>query len=441
MINKLNIQIISLIIFVFVILIINTTYNNFTFKESEIFIQKRDTINSILTKLGELSYQSIYINDIENEFFINPTDTLNNRILELKKQEFNLIRDISTALIQNGIINQYNQDLVIIDKLELDFNDNFKNNGTLKNWITKNQHKTLIINAAIRNIEKLLYDKRNDYLILSKSILKKINISDIIQTILTIILTIIIVIILYKDNIKYKKLASDYKKLNLTKDKFFSIISHDLKNPFSSILGFSDLILKNKEKYPLEKIIKFVDNINNSSRLTYELLENLLEWSRIQKGEFKPKFQTTKLDSIIIDIIELLKHNANQKYITVTTEINSNSQILADKEMIKTVLRNLVTNAIKFTDINGSIMIKTTENSKFIDISIEDSGVGMDNKMVENLFKLETKNSKVGTNGERGTGLGLLLCKELTELNNGKISVESEIDKGTKITISLPINL
>jgi len=437
--NKLNIQIIGLIIVVSIILITNSIFNRYSFEQSDLASFKRDTIDQILKDLEYLSFQSIYIDDEKTEYLKTKNDTIYNRLIKLYKQEFELTQKIVSELIENKLIEKYSQDIAILSKFEIDFTSFVNNNENLTDWLNNNSHKTISQNKSILNIEKLLQEKRKVYISNSKKLINQIYISDIIQTFLIIAITILIVIILYKEKIKYKILADNYKQISITKDKFFSIISHDLKNPFNSIFGFSELILKNSRKYPIEKIEKFVENIYYVSKNTYNLLENLLEWSRLQSKKLKPNFQSVNINEIIKDVFELLKHIAEQKFISLTFESNSTSNISADREMVKTVLRNLITNAIKFTDVNGQIILKTFENNKILYIEILDNGIGMDETTKNNLFKLEVKNSIIGTNGEKGTGLGLILCKELTELNNGKITVESEIDKGTKFTILLPI--
>lgn len=439
MMNKLNIQIIGLIIVVSIILITNSIFNRYSFEQSDLASFKRDTIDQILKDLEYLSFQSIYIDDEKTEYLKTKNDTIYNRLIKLYKQEFELTQKIVSELIENKLIEKYSQDIAILSKFEIDFTSFVNNNENLTDWLNNNSHKTISQNKSILNIEKLLQEKRKVYISNSKKLINQIYISDIIQTFLIIAITILIVIILYKEKIKYKILADNYKQISITKDKFFSIISHDLKNPFNSIFGFSELILKNSRKYPIEKIEKFVENIYYVSKNTYNLLENLLEWSRLQSKKLKPNFQSVNINEIIKDVFELLKHIAEQKFISLTFESNSTSNISADREMVKTVLRNLITNAIKFTDVNGQIILKTFENNKILYIEILDNGIGMDETTKNNLFKLEVKNSIIGTNGEKGTGLGLILCKELTELNNGKITVESEIDKGTKFTILLPI--
>ena len=439
MIKKINIQIIGLIITVAVVLITNSLFNHYASQQSNIMLQKRDTINQILKDLSDLSLLTINSDNIQKEYLKSSNDTIFKRINKLKEQEFKLIQKIVSEIVENNYIDEYNREIVILSKQEIDFSEFLESNTAFYDWIIENPDKTLILNESITEIENILREKRNSYIANSQRIGKLISITDLIETVLIVLLTIMMVVILNNEKIKYKKLAEDYKQVSITKDKFFSIISHDLKSPFNSILGFSELLLKNIRKYPVEKTEKFVENIYNVSKNTFNLLENLLEWSRVQSKKIKPNFQHLLINEIINDVVELLKDVAEQKLINLTFENNSELKINADEEMLKTVLRNLISNAIKFTDVNGNVAIKSFENNKKVYLEVVDSGVGMDENSKNNLFKIGLQHSTIGTNGEKGTGLGLILCFELMELNNGKIFVESEKDKGTKFTLEFDL--
>jgi len=402
-------------------------------------LQKRDTINQILKDLSDLSLLTINSDNIQKEYLKSSNDTIFKKINKLKEQEFKLIQKIVSEIVENNYIDEYNREIVILSKQEIDFSEFLESNTAFYDWIIENPDKTLILNESITEIENILREKRNSYIANSQRIGKLIRITDLIETVLIVLLTIMMVVILNNEKIKYKKLADDYKQVSITKDKFFSIISHDLKSPFNSILGFSELLLKNIRKYPVEKTEKFVENIYNVSKNTFNLLENLLEWSRVQSKKIKPNFQHLVINEIINDVVELLKDVAEQKLINLTFENNSELKINADEEMLKTVLRNLISNAIKFTDVNGNVAIKSFEKNKKVYLEVVDSGVGMDENSKNNLFKIGLQHSTIGTNGEKGTGLGLILCFELMELNNGKIFVESEKDKGTKFTLEFDL--
>ncbi len=237
-----------------------------------------------------------------------------------------------------------------------------------------------------------------------------------------------------------EKLIEKNKKLdelNATKDKFFSIIAHDLKNPFTSILGFSE-ILSSNQNLSCEKIQYFAKIIHTISQQTYSLLENLLNWSRMQTGSLTPHFEEIPASELLTEIMFLCEKMTENKKIQLNLLNNVKTSVFADREMIKTVLRNLVINAIKFTYPDGRILVEVFENQEFIIFSVSDTGIGIEQQHLEKLFKIESKLSKLGTSEEKGTGLGLILCKEFVEKNNGKIWCESEIGKGSKFSFSLP---
>lgn len=225
--------------------------------------------------------------------------------------------------------------------------------------------------------------------------------------------------------------------LNKTKDKFFGIIAHDLKNPFNSLIGLSELLVKNVSDYSLEEIKQYSQYINNTTSQTYKLLQNLLDWSNLQTGKLNPKPVKITPVEVIYEVKLLTEQVAKAKNIKLQVKLDSNDLILADREMIYTVLRNLVSNAIKFTNPGGSVKIKTENFEDNVLFTVSDSGIGIKQGDLVKLFIIDNKLSKLGTNGEKGTGLGLLLCKEFVEKNNGEIWVESEIGKGSSFKFTL----
>jgi len=251
-----------------------------------------------------------------------------------------------------------------------------------------------------------------------------------------------------KNDISQKKLHEEQIKnkneqlteLNATKDKFFSIIAHDLKNPFNSILGFSELLVINLHKYNQDKILQFAKTINKSATNAFELLENLLEWASSQTGKIKFKPELIVIENLFIEIIKTVESNCIAKNITIDYEINECISIVADKNMLNTILRNLITNAIKYTNKNGLIKISAEYSNGNVLISVKDNGIGMDNNIVEKLFRINEKISTPGTENEHGTGLGLILCKEFVEKHDGKIWVESEIGNGSTFHFTLKTN-
>ena len=245
---------------------------------------------------------------------------------------------------------------------------------------------------------------------------------------------------LERTNFQLKESEENLKNLNATKDKFFSIISHDLKGPFFSLLGLSEIMSENLDNLSKDEIKEMSLGINNASKKVFTLLENLLEWSRAQLGMINIEKQLFDFNELVNENSKLFKSNFEQKGIELKSNLIENSKIYADREMINFALRNLLNNAIKFTDIGGEVLIETQiENSIFF-VKISDTGIGMDKNSISKLFKMESAFSTDGTRKERGTGLGLILVNEFIQKNDGNILVESELGKGTTFTVKLPLN-
>lgn len=227
-------------------------------------------------------------------------------------------------------------------------------------------------------------------------------------------------------------------ELNATKDKFFSIISHDLKNPFNAIIGFSNILAEQIQEKNFDNIVEYAGIIQNSSQRTMDLLMNLLEWSRSQSGkiEFSPK--PIEIDTLIDEVVTLLNDSAKQKSITISRNTIQNILVYADKPMIGTILRNLISNAVKFTNPGGEIVISTEQKPDELMVIVSDNGVGMKKGVIEKLFRIDENHSTEGTQHEKGTGLGLILCKEFIEKHGGKIWAESEVSKGSKFYFTIP---
>jgi len=435
--KSISVKIWLLIGTVVIILATNTFLNKQIIRQNENIYTKKNAINLVLRHLVDLSYISIVIDDLKNnKDIIN--EPIKSQIISLKNQEFVLIKENHLLLQNNGLIDdKIKRSLAIIENSEIVFKNYILSKNIIE-WINANSHESVQLTTAIKEIEEHLYSNRVNLMAQTKTNLEILNYIDILQAISIIIITLIIVNMLLKENKKQKEMIAELKLLNATKDKFFSIISHDLRSPFNAILGFSDILQKEFHTYPQEQTQQYLTYINQAARKTFELLENLLEWSSLQTGKNVPRFKSIQINELIHEEIDLFKSMAKHKYIEIRTDLSSNSHVLIDKNMMNTVIRNLISNAIKFTDVNGKIEIKTFEEINEVIISISDSGVGIDKSTIENLFKMDTKISTIGTQGEKGTGLGLLLCKELVEKNSGKIFIVSEINVGTTFQIRLP---
>jgi len=228
--------------------------------------------------------------------------------------------------------------------------------------------------------------------------------------------------------------------LNSEKDRFISIISHDLKNPFHTLLGLTDLLNIRYQSFSDEKRLSYIKSIYSSARTIYNLLENLLTWTLSQSAQLKITKQTFAINLITQNTINLLSENSNVKNISIVHDNRKNFMVYADAAMIETVIRNLLSNAIKFTNINGSITINYTQTDTHTTVSITDTGIGIELNNLSTLFTAGNHIRSNGTSNETGTGLGLLICKEFMGINNGRIWAESIPDKGSTFFVELPQN-
>jgi len=235
-----------------------------------------------------------------------------------------------------------------------------------------------------------------------------------------------------------KESEARLKELNATKDKLFSIIGHDLKGPLNNILGFSQLIDQQFENYSSDEIRHYNKLIYQLSQSVSELLENLLTWSRAQRNIISVSPQNVAVYFTVEKCFGLLIQNAIHKEIRLKNNVPPDTVVYADEAMVTTVIRNLISNAIKFTHRGGTISVAVKSTEKTVQLEIKDTGVGIPSDKIPQLFQPNENQSSVGTEGEKGTGLGLIICKDFIEKNRGKIWVESEEYAGTTFFISLP---
>lgn len=240
-------------------------------------------------------------------------------------------------------------------------------------------------------------------------------------------------------HLKIRQQSKELQELNSTKDKFFSIIAHDLRNPFSVLLGMSDLLINNYYTYDDDTRLELIGIQNETTKQTFKLLENLLEWAKIQRSAFDFVRQKVNLTEVIEQSILHHREISKQKDITLTHTLTEPIEVIADSNMIQTVLRNLIMNAIKFSYAKGEIRISATRRDSFVEIAVEDNGVGISPENLSKLFKIESSITTKGTANEKGTGLGLMLCKEFVEKHGGRIWVESEPGKGSAFKFTIPL--
>jgi len=228
---------------------------------------------------------------------------------------------------------------------------------------------------------------------------------------------------------------------NQTKDKFFSIIAHDLRGPISSMMSMLELINENHKEQIDRDLHNPLEALTTTSQQTFSLLENLLTWSRSQSGQMEYNPTICRLGEVILDNERLVQAKILEKKIKLIKQCDDQITFTADRVMLDTIIRNLLSNAIKYTHENGSIIISSKKSDHDVEISISDTGIGIEPTILENLFKFDLQNVNTpGTNGEGGTGLGLILCLELVTKLNGKIRVSSEVNKGSIFTINLPLS-
>ncbi|MBK9503538.1 MAG: PAS domain-containing sensor histidine kinase [Leptospiraceae bacterium] len=236
--------------------------------------------------------------------------------------------------------------------------------------------------------------------------------------------------------------TQELEKTNKTKDKFFNIIAHDLRNPFAGIMSLSDimqtsLVENNNEQASI--FLKYTHMIFNSSKSALSLIDNLAQWAKTQTGNIAVNHRKVSFNFLVSITIPIVSGNAFNKNISIETDLTEEDIVYADEYLITTVLRNLLTNAIKFTHTNGKIVVSTKNKDGFFEVSVNDSGIGMNPQNLEKIFKIDSKFSNLGTNNEKGTGLGLILCKEFVELQGGRIWVTSNVGIGSTFTFTLPL--
>lgn len=242
-----------------------------------------------------------------------------------------------------------------------------------------------------------------------------------------------------KAEIRLEEQSVELKNLNSTKDKFFSIIAHDLKNPFSAIIGFTDLMLKNFSSLDDNTLLQGLNTIESAAKHAFKLLENLLVWTRNQTGRIKFDPEVLNLNERIDEAIRISENSAQLKQIGLAICVRRKFQVYADKDMVDTILRNLVSNSIKYTRPGGKVKISAAVVNNFAELTVADNGIGIATERLTEIFEIDKRTNTPGTSNEMGTGLGLILCKDLLNKQGGYIRVESTPGAGSRFTIGLPV--
>jgi len=349
---------------------------------------------------------------------------------DLLSRTYEKMNDYKTALKYNKLYIQYSDSLHQKEKLEkiITLEKNYE--------VQKKENEILKLHAKqeLTNIE-LIKNKQ----------LKQLGF-------VTIVLLLVFVFFMlkkYSDKLKsnmlleeknqiINKSEQELRLLNAAKNKFFSIIAHDLKNPFHTVMGYSWLLSKDYDRFTEQERRKFALDIHNSSNNIFRLLQNLLEWSKSQTGRLTFTPLEVEFKRVLENSLSVSRLLAEQKNINLKIDYESELKIFADPLMIETVLRNLINNAIKFTPENGSIEIQAREIEDQVSISVNDSGIGISDEDIKNLFRIDSKVKRKGTNGEDGSGLGLILCQEFIEKNNGNIWATSTPGNGSTFIFTIP---
>jgi len=244
--------------------------------------------------------------------------------------------------------------------------------------------------------------------------------------------------LLENKNRKIEQSENELRRLNAAKNKFFSIIAHDLKNPFHTVLGYSQLLSRNYDTFTEIERRKFATEINQSTGNIFRLLQNLLEWARSQTGRLVFLPREIDFSYILKNALSVLRPLADQKHISIELNYDEQLSIFADPQMIETVLRNLINNAVKFTPEHGKITVSAIQTGEQVEVRISDTGIGISEEETQTLFKIDSTIKRKGTNNEDGSGLGLILCKEFIQKHNGTIGVESSTGRGSTFYFTIP---
>lgn len=244
---------------------------------------------------------------------------------------------------------------------------------------------------------------------------------------------------LQRKNNTIEKQNSELSILNAEKDKFFSIVAHDLRGPMGTFVSIADLILEELKRKRIDKVKLLSSNLQITATHLFGLLENLLDWSRIQRNAITYSPQRIKLSKLVEESIAVISDSAKEKDIELVCEVDRYVELTADPHMLQSVIRNIASNAVKFTPQGGRVEISSKFAGLYVDIYISDNGIGMSKEIIENLFDLDSSKSRLGTNYEPSTGLGMVLCKDFIEKMGGNILIESEEGKGSKFTVQIPL--
>ena len=425
---------------------INANYNR---HRKAISIYKQSIKINDSLGLGEEENIMTYINMSRSLYFLKKYKLAlfySHKAYELAKMYDILIYKENASMLLSllyAAINDYEKAYLYRDTLGYIRNYLFDKNRNLQISELNKKYKTEKQVQAIKN-QKLIINNRG--------LVNKILILVMFFLLVVIVLVLLFIINVRKKNkllsiqnnkIEVQKnkihyIAKQLEEENKTKDRFFSIIAHDLKSPLGTLKELSELLYESFDNFDLDELKKIIYSIASSSKNTFFLLENLLSWSLAQRNKIRYTPSTININDIIISIINLKQVRAKEKSINIIFEPLEDISVVTDVNLLRTILRNLLSNAIKYTE-EGDIVVKTKKVNNSCVVSVVDSGVGISDEQLSKMFIVDQDISTKGTKGENGTGLGLILCKEFVQINKGRIWVESTLNKGSNFSFTIPL--
>lgn len=434
-------------------------------KEADIYVRLKLITDSLIFSVGSLEENQIEIEKYIGHRSGGRIDTLS--FTETKETyKKGLLGKLKTAIVGEKIQQNVNTTIRVQSPTQGNSSDLLKTNKikgnslNVRELVQKNQElkgselKLIKLNnSLIAEIRKLIDEIKSNIrmqeVAQNNSFLNSVrNSTDFLQNILIVLMILAcilagyILFLAYRNDKFQEHIISLNQKItkdSIQKDKFFSIIGHDLMNPFNALLGFSDMLIEAVQKGTKEESIEYSSIVNQSAKRIFNLLQNLLVWSRMQNGKMKYIPKSVRVEDLVSNTLMILSPIARNKEINLQWNVNDDITATLDSNMIGSVLQNLVTNAIKFTKRGGSVTLKAFIESNNLNFTISDTGVGMNEEQLHKLFKLDKTYSSMGTDDEVGTGLGLIICKEFVEAHQGEIWAESALGKGSSFHFYIPI--
>ena len=432
-------------------------------KEADIYVKLRLITDSLMSSVASLDETETEIDKYIGSRSEGRVDTLSVTKTS-EKYKKGLLGKIKSAIVGEKIQESVNTKLLVQSPAEKLPHESYqKSGGNLKNIkelvLRSNDLKESelnlikINNSLISEIRKLINEIKssikNQEARQNNSFLKSVrNSTDFLQNVLIVLMLLAcvlagyILVLAYKNDTFQNHIVDLNKKVmkdSVEKDKFFSIISHDLMNPFNALLGFSQMMTVSAKNGDQEDCVEYSLVVHESTKRILNLLQNLLVWSRMQNGKMKYTPKSVRIDELVSSTMMVVAPIARNKEIKLDWNVKSDITATVDPNMIGSVLQNLVTNAIKFTEKGGSVLVQADAESNVLNFSVTDTGVGMDETRLNKLFKIDKNSSSRGTDDEVGSGLGLIICKEFVEAHQGKIWVESTLGKGSKFCFAIPM--